>query len=67
MSNKPNSQARAPSVDQPLATVVAVAVPNVEIPPPPGGGSWVWDGAAWLPNSAAPEAQSVDAPINNKE
>lgn len=23
---------------------------NQAIPPPPGGGSWRWDGSAWQPN-----------------
>lgn len=35
-----------------------------EIPPPPGGGSWTWDGEDWIPNVKAtdqPDQPAVDA------
>lgn len=28
-----------------------------EIPVPPGGGSWTWDGAKWISNDPVPEVQ----------
>jgi len=45
------------------AAVAAVADnrPQTDIPPPPGGGSWRWDGAAWQPNTTP--AEPIVAPI----
>lgn len=33
--------------------------PIPPIPPPPGGGSWIWNGAAWQPN-VPPAVPAVD-------
>lgn len=31
------------------------------IPPPPGGGSWRWDGVIWQPNTTPAEPVASDA------
>ena len=35
-----------------------------EIPVPPAGGSWTWDGAKWVSNDPASETEPDDQGIN---
>lgn len=36
-----------------------------EIPVPPAGGSWAWNGTEWVSNNPAPVAEPADQAINN--
>lgn len=41
-----------------MAKIMATNKEAQPIPPPPGGGSWRWDGAAWQ-STAAPQTDAV--------